>query len=303
MNASQGFVSVDMDMWCHCRWATGGPASLWPSVAAAEAAMPPRRAFPDLVGDVLDLFDELELKATFFILGEMAQRYPGAARAVAARGHELACHAMHHIDSTALPDADLRNAIRGAKRIIEDVAGQPVVGFRFPNLVYGPREIAMLAEEGFLYDSSACFGRKLQGKFGVSVPAQYAPYRIDPANPFVPGAGPLWEIPIPVFPGLRLPAGTGVATRVFGVWWSRIALARSLRRGKTAVYYFHPYELGDFPEVARLTRYTRLFMRNTGKNYRRMLQSLLPWLQKRAACGTMRGWVEVQRKIGSDELS
>ena len=75
-------------------------------------------------------------------------------------------------------------------------------------------------------------------------------------------AGDLVEIPLPTFPVLRLPAATGILTRVAGGagrWWRS---ADALRTGD-AQYYFHPYELGPRPELA-LTLRERLFLRRLG---------------------------------------
>jgi hypothetical protein len=122
--------------------------------------------------------------------------------------------------------------------------------------------LPILRENGFRYDVSVCTSRSLLGKdFGHRHFAQN-PYRFrdrfsvpDPAGDFV-------EVPLPVFPGLRLPAATGILTRVAGLRWSLVALEDALRTGD-AQYYFHPYEIGPLPPI-RLGLRERLFLRRLG---------------------------------------
>src|SRR6266567_1327748 len=106
---------------------------------------------------LLDLFDAYDAKATFFILGWVANRAPGLVREIAARGHELACHSYWHRTVYSLSPQEFRQDTRDALRAIQDAAGIGVSGYRAPTWSITRRSlwaIDVLAEEGFSYDSS-----------------------------------------------------------------------------------------------------------------------------------------------------
>ncbi|MDD5673944.1 MAG: polysaccharide deacetylase family protein [Chitinivibrionales bacterium] len=290
-------ISVDLDLWYHCRWASGGPHSRWPSAEAALQSFygdknPPqlKRDFTGLVETILEIFDRFSLKATFFILGEMARRHPDAVKKIFRAGHEIASHGYNHVDAADLNEAELHDSVADSKKILEDCCGCAVSGFRFPNLVYSKREFDMLQSQGYTYDSSVCFSRKLFGKFGSLAPPLNNPYHPDVADPFRTGASGFWEIPIPVFPFLRLPAGSGIATRLMGKTWSALALNRALKTGP-ALYYFHPFDLHYVKGLAKTSINARLFLRNTGEPFRRSLLSLLQTYSKKVRCTCVRDWL------------
>ena len=106
---------------------------------------------------ILELLANHSTKATFFALGWLAERHPSVIRAVSAAGHEIACLGYGHELVAAQTPQIFRQDIRRAKRILEDVTGEPVVGFRAPSLsitAHTPWALPIVAEEGFLYDSS-----------------------------------------------------------------------------------------------------------------------------------------------------
>jgi polysaccharide deacetylase family protein (PEP-CTERM system associated) len=106
---------------------------------------------------LLDLFERHQAKATFFFLGWVAARFPKLVRLVHARGHELACHSYWHRTIYSLSPGGFRKDTRLAKHVIEDAAGTRVIGYRAPSWSI-TREcvwaLDILAEEGFVYDSS-----------------------------------------------------------------------------------------------------------------------------------------------------
>lgn len=106
---------------------------------------------------LLDLFASRNVCGTFFILGWVAERYPQMVRDIAAAGHEIACHSyQHHRINTQTPE-EFRTDLRRAKRLLEDITGSEVVGYRAPTYSI-MREtlwaLDILVEEGFRYDSS-----------------------------------------------------------------------------------------------------------------------------------------------------
>ncbi len=106
---------------------------------------------------ILDLLDRYKTKATFFVLGWVAERRPGLIRAISERGHEVASHGYAHqrID-TQSPD-QFREETKRSKRIIEDAIGQPIFGYRAASYSITAKimwALDILKEEGFQYDSS-----------------------------------------------------------------------------------------------------------------------------------------------------
>ena len=106
---------------------------------------------------LLELLQEARTAATFFVLGWVADRYPGLVRAIAAGGHEVACHGYAHQMITRLSRCEFSQDIRRAKAAVEDAAGAAVIGYRAPTFSV-VREtlwsLEVLAEAGFQYDSS-----------------------------------------------------------------------------------------------------------------------------------------------------
>jgi len=271
MTARQVVLSVDVDEWYHCRWATGSPRSRWKDTAAffrdhygqdrptGELTAPTRR--------ILDLFDRLEVRGTFFVLGEVATFYPDLVREIQARGHEVGCHGFHHVDIDVLGPEGFRRELSEARRVLSSLLSRPPVGYRAPNLLLRDFMIPILRDEGFRYDASVCTARGVLGKdFGHEHRAS-SPYRFRDRFSRPDPSGDMVEIPLPTFPVLRLPAATGILTRVAGRAWTLFALRHALREGD-AQYYFHPYEVGPRPAIPLSLR-ERVFLRRLG-----------PWMER-----------------------
>ena len=107
--------------------------------------------------EVLDLLARYDTKATFFVLGWVAERHPGLIKQIAECGHEIASHGYGHELVTAQTPDLFRADVRQAKQILEDLTGAPVHGYRAPGFTI-TREtlwaLPILAEEGHTYDSS-----------------------------------------------------------------------------------------------------------------------------------------------------
>ncbi len=266
-------ITVDLDEWYHCRWATGSPNSKWCNT---------QEFFKDYYGtsepigelrvptnQILDLFDKYEVKATFFILGEVCSFYPDLVKEIIEHGHNMACHGLRHVDADLITKVQFENELIYSKRLLENITKKRAIGYRAPNLVIYPWMIDILEKNGFLYDSSVCPARKMFGKYGYTR-APSNPYRLSKGSIDVPGERKFVEIPIPVFPYLKLPAAVGIMTRIMGVRWTEIALEKALSKG-FATYYFHPYELNFKPRNID----KKLFFRNCGDKFAKMLEILL----------------------------
>ena len=109
------------------------------------------------VEQILELLAQHSTKATFFALGWLAEQHPSVIRVVSAAGHEIACLGYGHELVAAQTSQSFRQDIHRAKRILEDITGHQVIGFRAPSLsitAHTPWALPIVAEEGFLYDSS-----------------------------------------------------------------------------------------------------------------------------------------------------
>lgn len=223
----------------------------------------------DALMELLDRFDTL---GTFFVLGCVAERFPLMVRRLAAAGHEIASHGQDHRRVTHQTPGQFRESIRHSKRVLEDIVGTPVLGFRAPSFSIVPgREWALdlLVEEGYAYDSSL---------FPVRRSAEYG----YPSAPRVPHwiecpAGRLFELPLTTLrrAGWNMPAAGGAYFRILPYGLTHIALRDCEQRGVPGVFYVHPWEIDpDQPRLAagirtRLRHYSGL--RGTLPRLERML--------------------------------
>ncbi len=198
---------------------------------------------------LLDLFDQHGAKATFFFVGWVAERFPELVRMTHARGHELACHSYWHRTIYSLTPEEFREDTRRAKQVIEGAAGALIGGYRAPSwsitrdCVWA---LDILAEEGFVYDSSIYpIHHDLYGLPG----AQRFPYIHNCGN-----GGMLWEYPPPTvrFLGVNVPVAGGGYLRVLPFSWTELAFRIFERRyHERVVVYLHPWELD--PEQPRIS--------------------------------------------------
>ena len=213
--------------------------------------------FPPRVVDntqrVLKVLQESGAKATFFVLGCVAQEHPSLVREILADGHEVGCHShMHRRVSTMTPD-QFREDLRRARATIEDAGGVRVIGYRAPTFSIVGKSlwaIEILAEEGFSYDSSVF--PVLHDSYGMPDAPRF-PYR------WVCRDGKsLYEIPPMTIRllGRNLPVAGGGYLRILPMWYTRWALRRiRSQEGRPAVVYFHPWEIdsGQPRMAGRLT--------------------------------------------------
>ena len=128
-----------------------------------EAAVPEdqRSHLPTRVEESMDrvlaLLDPLRIRATFFIVGQVAEAHPAMVKKIDKAAHEIACHSYRHDLVSRQSPQEFREDVRRAKTILEDLSGKAVIGYRAPNYSIGQDQswaYDVLLEEGFLYDSS-----------------------------------------------------------------------------------------------------------------------------------------------------
>ncbi len=207
---------------------------------------------------VLDLLGRNGCRATFFILGWVAEREPGLVRAVLEAGHEVACHSHLHRRACTLTPAEFREDVKRAREAIEDAAGVAIAGFRAPTFSVTRQSLwalEILAELGFKYDSSIFPVR--HDLYGIPD----APRGIHQRH--LASGQTIWEVPPSTvrLAGQNLPVGGGGYLRLLPMTFTRWAINRIHRQERRPVMvYFHPWELD--PEQPRLSASLRSRLRH-----------------------------------------
>jgi peptidoglycan-N-acetylglucosamine deacetylase len=221
-------------------------------------------------GAILSLLDELRVKATFFLLGLTAERYPDLVRELAARGHDLACHGYEHRRVFEQTSDEFRRDVERSAELIENLTGRRPSGYRAPAFSIN-REATWayeaLCDLGFRYDSSQYDSPRVPNRIR---PVPPGPYRLT-----LPSGREIWELPPAVWriAGRALPVGGGAYWRVLPAAALRRALSSAA--DPYAVLYFHPYECDPVPLRAalaetssrkqRLAAAVKRFERNLGR--------------------------------------
>lgn len=198
------------------------------------------------VDRILALFEQKNVKATFFTLGWIAERYPEMVRRIVVAGHELASHGWEHIRVSNQRPEEFREDVTRTRALLEDISGQPIIGYRAASYSIGSGNLwalDILAEVGYRYSSSI-------------VPVKHDLYGMPeaPRFSFRAAGDRLLEVPITTIPirGRNLSCGGGGWFRLFPYGFTRWALGQvNQKEGRSAVFYFHPWEID--PEQPRLT--------------------------------------------------
>jgi polysaccharide deacetylase family protein (PEP-CTERM system associated) len=198
---------------------------------------------------IFELLEELGAKATFFLLGLTAERYPDLVRAIAAKGHDLACHGYEHRRVSTQSRDEFRGDVERCAELVAQLAGKRPVGYRAPAFSITretPWAYDVLAELGFRYDSSQYDSPRIPQRI-QGVPR--TPYRLE-----LDGGREIWEYPVTVWPvrGRAVPMGGGAYWRALPTSVLRKALREVTAENSYPVLYFHPYELDPQPLRASL---------------------------------------------------
>ena len=197
---------------------------------------------------LLDLFDEYQIKATFFILGWVAERKKDLVLEIARRGHEVACHGFsHQLVYNQSPDVFREETVR-AKNILEDIIQRPVIGYRAASYSITEKSkwaLDILAESGFVYDSSIFPVR--HDRYGMPNTPEH-PYRLK-----TPAGHSIIEFPLSTVKivNYRLPIAGGGYFRLYPYWLSRMGLKQINRQQKQFIFYLHPWEID--PEQPKIS--------------------------------------------------
>jgi polysaccharide deacetylase family protein (PEP-CTERM system associated) len=186
----------------------------------------------------LDILGKYEIPATFFILGWVAERYPDVVKTIYKKGHEVASHGYGHTLANQLTTDDVREDLLKAKKILENIIDDRVVGYRAPNFSINDEVLEILNEYGFLYDSS------------------YNPFKLNPRYGNLKGIGEkvspgcyettsgIYEIPLSQFKlgRISIPIGGGAYFRIFPFWIFKNLVKYYIQRENIYNFYLHPWE-------------------------------------------------------------
>ncbi len=192
-------------------------------------------------GRILSLLDEKKIRGTFFVLGWVAEKSPGLVKRIAAEGHEIACHGHSHQLIYRQTQKEFREETTRAKRFLEDVIGQPVLGYRAASFSITRDSLwalDVLIDLGFEYDSSV-------------FPIRHDRYGIPGASPEIgriaaPSQRTLVEFPMSAasFFGVQVPVSGGGYFRILPYWLTRTGLTQiNEQAGRPFTFYLHPWEV------------------------------------------------------------
>jgi polysaccharide deacetylase family protein (PEP-CTERM system associated) len=250
----QNAFTIDVEDYYHVSaLASAIPRDTWSSRESRVAASTDR---------ILALLDERRIKGTFFVLGWVADHVPNLIRRIASLGHEVACHGYSHELIYRQSPEVFAEETRRSKRLLEDLIGMPVVGYRAASFSITPRSswaLDTLIDEGFAYDSSIFPVR--HDRYGMPGAAR-APGFVN-----APSGRRIAEFPMSTaaMGPVRVPVSGGGYFRLLPYWFTRRGL-RSInaQENQPFTFYLHPWEIdAEQPRVktgfvSRFRHYTNL---------------------------------------------
>ncbi len=283
-------LTVDVEEWYHTCLV---PAYVRPAGRPALS-----NELDRLLPELLEMLARSGRSATFFVLGEVAERLPRRVREIAAAGHEVASHGHHHLRASDRTPEEFARDVARAKALLEDLTGAPVAGYRAPEWslrALGNCRLPMVADAGYRYDSSL-----------ATYP--FAGHKDNPraASRLAWPGGSILEFPPLSFAGpLRLPAGSWTGRLAPPEWLVKAALAHRARGG-LPVFVVHPWELSGIPTPGRLDGLAR-FVHETGRlGFRPRFAEILarvPWTSIRRAAALDASLADLDESTGDVALA
>jgi polysaccharide deacetylase family protein (PEP-CTERM system associated) len=229
----RNILTIDLEDWYHCL--DEDPAN-W-CLYEDRVVLAARR--------VLKILSANDTRATFFVLGHVAERHPELIREIQRAGHEVGCHGYEHKFAYRQTPAEFESDVGRAARLLSSITGEPVLSYRAPYFSITRKSLwalPVLRDLGFKYDSSV-------------FPVHNHRYGIPgaPRLPFTTDEG-IVEVPVSTFPLARvhLPFAGGVYFRFFSYGFVRGMCRRLNARGESVVFYLHPWEVDEEQPRIRL---------------------------------------------------
>ena len=221
-------LSIDVESW---------------EEANIDCRLPTNPSLIRQVDKVLEFLGKHSAKATFFILGKVAETFPNTVKSIASAGQEVACHSHFHRQIYRQTPEEFKTDLLRAKQALEAISGQKLSGFRAPYFSITRQSLwalPILAEAGFAYDSSLVPVRAPNYGFAEGTEGFY---RLN-----FPNGSLLLEAPpatVRIF-GFKVPLGGGYF-KMFSKNPFIHKLSEHQRKNQPAVFYFHPHELEELP--------------------------------------------------------
>lgn len=232
---------------------------------------------------MLEMLNETGKKATFFILGMLAQHRPDLVKKIAAEGHEIGLHGQFHINMQQLSRQQAYTDISESQKLVTDIIGRPVYGYRAPYFSIGESNLyvlEILSELGLLYDSSI-FPIKLK-RYGIEN------FNQDDALYVLPNGKEIVELPLTVAPfiGKKIPIAGGGYIRAFPLSFLKKMFKKLDSNQRNVMLYMHPYEFDtkridcstNYPESLNYSK-SKTFLINLRWNlFRKSVRNKLKYL-------------------------
>lgn len=233
MSYTPPVISVDVEDW---------PQSTW------DRSLPITERAAENTRRVLRIFREADVRATMFVLGKLAERFPEVVKEIQADGHEVACHGHGHLEVGRQSPTEFLADVRRSKDFLEQIIGEPVKGYRAPDFSIVQDTLwalDTLAEAGFEYDSSIVPARL--PRYGI------AGWPVLPVRVQLEHGGSILEAPLATFRvlGRNWPVGGGGYHRLLPGIASRY-FARRIMNDAPFIFYCHPYEF-DVHELSEIS--------------------------------------------------
>ena len=204
----------------------------------------------DAVKPLLQLLDKYNVSATFFVVGQVAERHPELIEKIYEEGHEIASHGYSHKRLHELSKEKFEDDLRKSTKLLESIVKERIIGFRAPSYSIDQDSawaLDALENAGYKYDSSV-FPLRFRKKslYGVrNAPLYpYSPSKEDITKESDDRNRKIIEFPLSVvkFAGLKIPVAGGAYLRLFPAWFLRLAINKINKEKRPAIIYVHPWE-------------------------------------------------------------
>lgn len=232
INLNSKFITIDVEDWFHILNTKIPDINQWdklPSIVEKGVQI------------ILDILEEYNNKATFFILGWIAKKYPNLVKEIHNRGHEVASHGFYHKELYLMNDIEIINDIKDSKMLLEDIIGEKIVGYRSPGFSFSKNYFNLLEslmELDFIYDSSVFPKKRETGGDKSFKPSPFIYFKEE---------GKIYEFPISVYKKvIKIPFGGGYS-RIMPSKIMFFLLKKIKEKNQYFLFYFHPREIVKDP--------------------------------------------------------
>ena len=210
---------------------------------------------------ILEILNRHNVKATFFVLGYLAEKYPELIKMIHIAGHEIGSHGYSHTQIFRLTPEEFNSELSRTNDAVRNITGRRPVGFRAPIFSIIKESywaLDVLVKNGFCYDSSIY--PTFNYRYGMVKANRFCHELVTEAN------SKIFEIPVATarFMKLNLPVGGGAYFRAWPYAVTKWAFRQINRQGRPVVFYIHPWELDPgqpripLPWRLSMTHYHRL---------------------------------------------